>query len=89
MNLSKIWKNRKNIFWGIFNYLFNRYEYIANQRMSICISCENYDISGSGCEVKGTAPCCNNQKGGCGCSLKFLTHSLEDECIKGKWKAVK
>jgi len=37
--------------------------------------------------VPGTTPCCNQELGGCGCSLKFKTRSLSSECPKGHWKA--
>lgn len=37
--------------------------------------------------VPGTQPCCNQDKGGCGCSLKLKTRSLSSECPTGKWKA--
>jgi hypothetical protein len=37
--------------------------------------------------VAGTAPCCNEKLGGCGCSLGFKTRSLSSECPKGHWKA--
>jgi hypothetical protein len=37
--------------------------------------------------VPGTHPCCNQELGGCGCSLEFKTRSLSSECPLGKWKA--
>lgn len=37
--------------------------------------------------VPGTQPCCNQDKGGCGCSLKLKARALSSECPKGKWKA--
>lgn len=37
--------------------------------------------------VGGTAPCCNEKKGGCGCSLSLKTRALSSECPLGKWKA--
>ena len=55
-------------------------EIIANDRMEICKRCTFYDDKGTGCEVPGTAPCCNKKLGGCGCSLNLKTRSLSSEC---------
>jgi hypothetical protein len=38
--------------------------------------------------VPGTAPCCNEKHGGCGCSLEFKTRSLSSDCPLNKWKAI-
>ena len=37
--------------------------------------------------VPGTQPCCNQNLGGCGCSLGMKTRSLSSDCPKGYWKA--
>ena len=37
--------------------------------------------------VSGTQPCCNQNLGGCGCSLGFKTRSLSSACPMGHWKA--
>jgi hypothetical protein len=55
--------------------------------MTICKTCILYDEIGDGCMVKGTGPCCNQDKGGCGCSLEFKTRSLSSSCPKDKWLA--
>lgn len=56
--------------------------------MNICSSCELYTKdSDDGCMVIGTQPCCNQNLGGCGCSLKFKTRSLSSSCPKDKWDA--
>jgi len=47
-----------------------------------------YDPIGEGCVVKRTQPCCNQLKGGCGCSLNWKTRALSDECPKGHWVRV-
>jgi len=41
-----------------------------------------------GCMFPGTHPCCDKNKGGCGCSLVFKTRSLSSDCPLNKWKAV-
>jgi hypothetical protein len=55
--------------------------------MQICKSCALFDMQGTGCLVGGTAPCCDQTKGGCGCSLTFKTRSLSSECPNGYWNA--
>ena len=88
-NLIRIWKNKNQIIEGITNSVFQRedVEEIAEQRMSICRKCKLYDDKGVGCMVAGTHPCCNQDMGGCGCSLKFKTRSLSSACPKDMWKA--
>jgi hypothetical protein len=55
--------------------------------MLICKFCEVYTEEDEGCMVPGTSPCCNQLKGGCGCSLQFKTRSLSSCCPLGKWDA--
>jgi hypothetical protein len=55
--------------------------------MDICFFCDLYTENDKGCLVPGTAPCCNQELGGCGCSLKFKTRSLSSDCPMGHWKA--
>lgn len=55
--------------------------------MSICKNCKLYDEEGKGCMVVGTAPCCNQDLGGCGCSLSLKTRALSSECPLSKWEA--
>lgn len=88
-NLIKIWKSKNQILEGITNSIFKKedVEQIADQRMSICRKCELYDKKGSGCIVPGTQPCCNQDKGGCGCSLSLKTRSLSSACPLNKWDA--
>jgi hypothetical protein len=88
-NIIKIWKNKDQIVEGIVNNIFKRedVEEIAQQRMQICMSCALYDVQGEGCMVPGTQPCCDENKGGCGCSLGFKTRSLSSDCPLGKWMA--
>lgn len=88
-SIIRIWKNKEQIIEGITNNIFKKddVELIARQRMNICQGCTLYDFQGSGCLVPGTEPCCNQDKGGCGCSLKLKTRSLSSECPIGKWKA--
>lgn len=88
-NLIRIWKSKDQIVEGITNSIFKRedVEEIADQRMSVCKSCTLYDDKGTGCMVPGTNPCCNQDMGGCGCSLKFKTRSLSSSCPLDKWKA--
>lgn len=89
--LKQIFNNRKQILEGIKNNLFKKehIEEIAFQRLQICIECKHYDIKGEGCLVIGTAPCCNKNTGGCGCSLALKTRSLSSSCPleQPKWKA--
>lgn len=88
--LIQIWENRKYILTGFKNYFFRDklIELIAQHRMDICRSCKLYDISGQGCLIGGTQPCCNELLGGCGCQLKFKTRSLSSACPKAYWPAV-
>jgi hypothetical protein len=88
-NLIKIWKSKGQIVEGITNSIFKRedVEEIAEQRMSVCRKCSLYDEEGTGCMVGGTQPCCNQDLGGCGCSLKLKTRSLSSSCPKGHWQA--
>lgn len=74
---------------GITNSIFKKedIEEIAEQRMKICVKCSLYDAQGEGCFVKGTQPCCNQNKGGCGCSLSLKTRALSSDCPMGHWKA--
>ena len=88
-NIIQIWKHKGQILEGIKNNVFKRedVERIADARMEICISCPIYDRTGEGCMVPGTEPCCNQNKGGCGCSLNFKTRSLSSSCPMGRWDA--
>lgn len=88
-NIIKIWKAKGQILEGVTNSIFKRedVEEIAKHRMSICNACDLYDNFGLGCIVKGSQPCCDLSKGGCGCSLGFKTRSLSSECPLGHWKA--
>jgi hypothetical protein len=88
-NIIKVWKSKGQIIEGITNSIFKKedVEEIAQQRMQICYKCALLDVQGDGCMVAGTAPCCNEKLGGCGCSLGFKTRSLSSECPKGHWKA--
>lgn len=89
-NILTIWKNKGQILEGIKNSVFVRedVEAIAQQRMQICNDCALLDVQGEGCMVPGTQPCCDETKGGCGCSLKFKTRSLSSDCPLNKWLAV-
>ena len=91
-NLITIWKNKGQILEGISNSLFKKehVEEIAQHRMQICKKCALYDVQGKGCMVPGSQPCCDERKGGCGCSLNLKTRSLSSACplAKPKWEAV-
>lgn len=88
-NIIQIWKAKGQILEGVANSIFKKedVEEIAKQRMNICHFCDLYTESDKGCMVGGTAPCCNQDLGGCGCSLTFKTRSLSSDCPKGYWKA--
>lgn len=88
-NIFQIWKNKGQILEGIANSVFKKedVEIIAQERMDICSLCPLIDHTGKGCMIGGTAPCCNQNMGGCGCSLSFKVRSLSSECPKGYWKA--
>ena len=88
-NIIQIWKAKGQILEGVKNNIFKKedVEEIAKTRMNICFFCDLYTESGAGCMVAGTSPCCNQELGGCGCSLTFKTRSLSSECPKGHWKA--
>jgi hypothetical protein len=92
-NLLTLWKNKGQILEGIKNSIFKRedVEAIAAERLAICELCTVYDADGKeGCMVSGTGPCCDQTKGGCGCSLGFKTRSLSSSCPLDppKWEAV-
>jgi hypothetical protein len=88
-NVIRIWKNKGQILEGITNSIFKKedVEQIAKERMSICRQCDLFTEKDAGCVVAGTTPCCDQTKGGCGCSLAFKTRSLSSDCPLGKWKA--
>lgn len=88
-NIFKIWKNKGQILEGIKNSIFKRedVEAVAEYRMFICKNCKLYDTTGNGCAVPGSQPCCNELKGGCGCSLALKTRALSSDCPLNKWKA--
>jgi hypothetical protein len=89
-NIIKIWKNKGAILEGITNSIFKKedVEEIAQHRMQICNECDLLDVQGEGCMVPGTQPCCNENKGGCGCSLSLKTRALSSDCPLGKWEAI-
>src|SRR4051794_14882654 len=90
--LQQVWKNKSEILEGVKNAIFTS-EFIlevSKHRMDICRNCplfDNGEDKGT-CILPGTHPCCNQLKGGCGCSLNFKTMSLSSECPKGHWKAL-
>jgi hypothetical protein len=88
--LTEIFKNRKQIWEGLRNNIFKQdhIEAIYEERMDICRHCEILDTVGEGCHVQGTSPCCDKNKGGCGCSLALKLRSLSSDCPFNKWKAV-
>jgi hypothetical protein len=88
-NIIQIWKSKGQILEGIKNSVFKNedVEHIAQQRMQICNKCALLDVQGVGCFVPGTQPCCNEKKGGCGCSLALKTRALSSSCPKHKWQA--
>lgn len=88
-NIIQLWKSKGQILEGITNSIFKRedVEAIAHHRMLICTKCKLYDEEGVGCMVPNTQPCCNENLGGCGCSLSLKTRALSSECPLGKWKA--
>jgi hypothetical protein len=88
-NIIKLWKTKGQILEGVTNSIFKRedVEEIAKHRMDICLFCDLYTEDNKGCMVAGTTPCCNQELGGCGCSLGFKTRSLSSECPKEHWKA--
>lgn len=86
--LQRIFRDRKKIIEGVKNTLFKKSEIeaIAQERMTICLTCDTIDHEGTKCAVPGTAPCC----GDCGCKLAFKTRSLSSQCTHPdgpKWKA--
>ena len=88
-NIIRIWKTKGQILEGVTNSIFKKedVEEIAAERLSICRRCDLYTQNVAGCMVAGTEPCCDQTKGGCGCSLGFKTRSLSSDCPMGKWKA--
>lgn len=79
----KVWEILK----GIKNSLFKdkEIEKLAAERDKICKQCPHYDITGVGCVVPGSGPCCNKLTGGCGCSLYLKQRSPKSTCPFGKW----
>ena len=88
-NIIRIWKAKGQILEGVTNSIFKKedVEEIAKERMMICRRCDLFTEVDSGCMVAGTTPCCDQTKGGCGCSLGFKTRSLSSDCPLNKWKA--
>lgn len=88
--LHQIWKNKSQILEGITNTLFKKedIERVAAIRMEICEQCEMFDLTGKGCVVPGSQPCCSHLNGGCGCSLKFATRSMSKSCPVDNWEPI-
>jgi hypothetical protein len=88
-NVIRLWKTKGQILEGITNSIFKKedVEQIAEYRMKICNRCPLIDKKGEGCMILGTAPCCNQNMGGCGCSLNLKTRSLSSSCPQGMWDA--
>lgn len=89
-NIIRIWKSKGQIIEGVTNSIFKRedVEQIAQERLRICKLCPSYLYNETGgCMIDGTHPCCDINKGGCGCSLAFKTRSLSAACEKGYWDA--
>lgn len=86
-NLKKIWKNKKQIFQGLYFKIFKYSSYVeevAAERMNICKKCIKFDKKGTKCMIPGTQPCC----GECGCSLSIKLRSMSTECPLKRWEAV-
>jgi len=84
--LKTIWKNKKEILEGIKNSVI-RDEFVEKIALLRNDTCNNCELKGDDCAVKGTGPCCNE----CGCSLKFKTRSLSSSCPHPdgpKWKKI-
>jgi len=84
--LKIIWDNKSQIMEGIKNAVIRDefVEDVAKLRHNICDDC---DLKGKKCAVKGTSPCCNE----CGCSLALKTRSLSSSCPHpngAKWFAI-
>jgi hypothetical protein len=84
--LKQIWEERHKIMEGVKNSIIRDefVEDIAKLRHDICNNC---DLKGKKCAVKGMGPCCNE----CGCSLAFKTRSLSSSCPHPdgpKWDAL-
>ena len=77
-------KNIDQIYDGIKNDPFKKeyVEKIAESRIKICETCNEYDTKGSKCLVPGTQPCCTL----CGCSMHWKSRSMSSECPAGKWE---
>jgi hypothetical protein len=88
--LTQIWKNKSQILEGIINTVIRDefVEEVAALRIEVCKECSIYDTIGSGCIMPGSQPCCDVNKGGCGCSLALATRSLSKDCPLGKWEAL-
>ena len=88
--LKQIWEERHKILEGIKNSIIRDefVEEVAALRIEVCKECSIYDTTGSGCIMPGSQPCCDVNKGGCGCSLAFATRSLSKDCPLGKWEAL-
>lgn len=99
--LSEIFKNRNLIWEGLKNNVFKQehIEEIYHERLEICKTCILFDLTGDGCTIPRTQPCCNSKlqttdakdgtmKEGCGCSLTLKLRSLSSKCPAHKWLAL-
>jgi len=87
--IKQIWKNRTNIFNGIWNTVFKKayIEKISAERMKICNACPSIDLEGKNCITPGLQPCCSF----CGCTLAFKTRDLNSGCgnvASPKWNPI-
>ena len=87
MNLSEIWKNKKQIAEGIKNNIFKQehIEEVYNHRLQTCQTCPYYDPKGEfeNAYFPGSPSC-----GSCGCPLANKLRSLSTKCPEGFWNAI-
>ena len=75
--VNLIWKKRKKILEGFWNYIIGKHRKVAKERRRICESCIHYDKYGqSELVVLKGKPACDI----CGCSISFLTHAMSATC---------
>lgn len=82
-SLSKIWKNRRNIWEGLWNSMFSSkpIKKMALERKVICEVCPHLDKTGDKCFVPGTQPCCSL----CGCKMAWKWFAPKEDCDDNRW----
>jgi len=90
--IKELWENKGKIFTGIWNNFLKKEEIekLYQERLSICKVCDTYTEEKEGCfsSTFQSVPCCDNRKGGCGCTLVLALKVPAKPCPKNYFPAI-